>query len=119
MKITLGEILNGKNSLEKLISKEIKIKTAFKLSKLAKMVTEEMQLYEEQRIGLVKKYGDEPDEKGATAVKPENNQKFIEELTELTGVEVELDFEPISVDELGDIEISAGDLSLIEKFLSE
>ena len=64
MKITLGEIINGKNSLEKLISKEIKIKAAFKLSKLTKMINEEIQLYENQRGSLIKKYGGEPDDKG-------------------------------------------------------
>lgn len=118
MKITLGEIINGKNSLEKLISKEIKIKAAFKLSKLTKILNEEIQIYEDQRRSLIKKYGEESDDKGIIVVKPENKQKFMEELIDLMGIEVDLDFEPISVDDLGDIEMATGDLILIERFIS-
>ena len=118
MKLTLGELLNGKPALEKLVNLEISIKAAYKLSRIIRKLNEELQNFEEQRQKLVNQYG-EPQENGNVIVTQENMEAFAKELNDLASLEIELDFEPVSLEELGDVKMKAAELMLIEKFVTE
>lgn len=118
MKITLGELLNGKPALEKLVNLEISIKTAYKLSRIINKLNNELQNFEDQRQKLVSKYG-EPEENGNVIVTQENMEAFSNELNELINLEIELAYEPVSLEELGDVKMRASELMLIDKFVTE
>jgi molybdopterin converting factor small subunit len=113
--IRLAELNRISNSLSKIITQDLPIKQAFRLSRLAKSVDTEMQELETQRVALVKKYG-EKDESGNVSVKGKL-QEFIDEFNELLKEEVEISFIPINLNDVGDIKLSAMDIGNLEVFL--
>lgn len=110
MKIKLEQIDAVKNSLKVLLSKEVPIKAAFKLSKLTKQLDKELTDLEDHRRKLVHKYGTDVGD-GKMQVDANKRDAFIEDYRALLSVEIDIDFTPISVDELGDIQISSVDLA--------
>jgi hypothetical protein len=118
MKITISEILNGKPVLEKLVDKEISIKTAYKLSRMIKVLNEELQTFEESRQKLVQQYG-EVQEDDSIAVQEDNIEAFNTELADLLTAEIEVGCEPMNIDEFADsVEMKTAELMMIEKFIT-
>lgn len=92
MKVKLSTLKAGESSLNKLFnSDKLDIVTAYKLSKVAKIVTDELSKVEEFRTKLVLKYGEEKD--GNFMVKPENLEKFLNEMEALLSQEIDIDFQ--------------------------
>jgi hypothetical protein len=121
MKITISEVLNGKQVLEKLVEKEVSIKAAYRLSRIIKVLNGELQLFEEQRQKLVQKYGTQPEDapEGNIVVSEENLEPFQKDLSELLTAEIDLGCEPMNIDEFGDnVEIKTAELMMIEKFIA-
>jgi hypothetical protein len=94
MKILLSQIVNSKESLEKLLGEKLPIKTAYRIQKIYRQLQPELAHYEELRTKLItEKYGTEESEgSGNWKVRPENNNEFIRELTELLSVEIDIEF---------------------------
>ena len=118
MKLKLGELSTIIGSLNKLIDKEISIKTSYKLSKLTRNLMNEYKLYEDNRVKLINKYA-EKDEIGNVKINKEDNtiiildvnrDKFNNEFVELINIDIEIEFEKIRLDDLGDVMISPRDL---------
>ena len=89
MKITLAEVKSLESSLSKIFNKDVNIKLAYRLGKLLKRLSEEMKMLEENRIKLVKKYGEEDEETKQLSVPPEKTQEFYNEFNELMQIEIE------------------------------
>ncbi|MCK5763630.1 MAG: hypothetical protein KAH05_05880 [Clostridiales bacterium] len=117
MKITLAEIKSLEDSLSKIFEKDVDIKVAYRLSSVLKRLSEEMEKLEESRIKLIKKYGTEDEETKSMTVLPEQSQIFIETFNDLMQLEIELDFEPILLDDLDGIKLSAKDILGLSSFL--
>jgi hypothetical protein len=109
MKIKLGELKNAETSLQKLIEKDLNIKIAYKLGKLIKIISAEFKEIEDSRVKLIKKYGKE-DENKNIQVLPENNEKFYIEFQQLLDEEIDIDFEPLALEELGEISMTTTDV---------
>jgi len=129
MKIKLLELKGIETGLQKLIDKELNVRIAYRIGKLLKVVTDETAILEDNRNKLIQKYGetveasDAPQEEGQPPapqgqqriqVKPENQQKFFNELSELLQEEVEITFEQISLNDLGDITFTPKDMFLLD-----
>jgi hypothetical protein len=121
MEITISEILNAKPVLEELVDKEISIKTAYRLSRIIKELNNELQTFEEQRQKLVQKHGEQQEDapEGNIVVSEENMPAFQQELAELLMATLNLNCEPMHIDEFGDIKMRTSELLLIDKFLME
>ena len=78
-----------------------------------------MEILEKARIKLVEKYAGEPSEDGEMKVTDENKEKFQEDFTALLNEEAEIDFTPIPISELGDINLSTNDLLPLQKIIEE
>ena len=78
-----------------------------------------METLEKSRIKLIEKYAEEKQEGKEMKVSDENNDVFQKEFTELLQEEVEIDFKPISVEDLGDISISTNDIIGLQKIFKE
>lgn len=118
MKLTLKELLQNVESLGKLLNKELPVKTAYRLGKLSKALQSELDQFNLTRNNLIKKYGKEKD--GQYQIDPDDKEaleKFNKEIEELLSVEINIDvYDPISVDELGEIKLSAIDMSNLSVF---
>ena len=117
-KIKLSVLVNSKEALQRLIEKELPVKTAFKLNRFIKAVEPELNNFEEQRVKLVKKYGKE-DEKGNITVTSDNVEAFISELNDLLEIDVDIKFETISIDAFGDTTIPTKDIFLLDYLIKE
>jgi len=127
LKIKLGEINIILDNLNKLIDKEINIKTSYKLSKLLKHLVNEYNVFDENRIKLINKYA-EKDENNEVRINKENNSiiitdnnkdKFNKEINELVNIEIEIFIEKIRLDDLGEIMVSPRDLFNLDFLFEE
>jgi hypothetical protein len=119
MKFNLGEIYGLTRSLQKLTDKELPIKVSFRLYKFLKDSSAEMETLEKARVKLVEKYAEPKEEGKEMKVADENRDKFQEEFSGLLGEEVEIAFDPISIEDLGDIAMSTNDLIPMQKIFKE
>ena len=115
MKLKLAQLIAMRGSLVKLIEKDLPVKQSYNLAKFIKKANEELEQFEQQRIKLVNRYG-EKDEAGNIAVKEEFQQQFMNELNELTEIEVDFpNFKPLKLADLRNIYFTTNDMmSLID-----
>jgi hypothetical protein len=126
MQIKYSQLTNIINSIKKLSSKELPIQTSIKLAKLLKQLNLENEIFANEYRKLFDKYA-EKDEKGnikfeknnAITLKKETIDEFKIKYNELMDYSFNVDFSPISISELKDIQISADDLIVLEGFLVE
>lgn len=110
-KIKLRQIVQNAEALRGLIGTKLPIKIAYQLKRLAIEFDRVLKPYEDQRIELIKELGVKKEDSDQVSVLPENVTKFVEELSKLEDVEVELAFaEKIKIEDLGNIEIEASKL---------
>jgi hypothetical protein len=116
MKVTLGNIKTAEEALKKLLNMDLPIKSSFVLGKLVKEVNAELAHFEDERIKLVKKMGTE-DGEGNFNVTQEKAGEFMSAYSELSDIEVELNYEPVSADDLGDIFMTAVEMASLSEFV--
>ena len=123
MKLLLGEIRPMMEALNVVMDKEIPAKTAYWLSKALKELGSEFEAMEKARQTLVNKYAKKDDEDQLIV---EDNQYVMEDMAafnaefiELAEQEIEIKYKPISVDQLGDIQIKGTDLFKLGKLIKD
>lgn len=119
MKFTIGEIYGLTRSLQKIVNKELPVKISFRLCRFLRETTKEMEQLEKSRVKLVEKYAAPKKEGEEIQVSDENKSKFQEEFSDLLKEEVEIEFEPISIEDLGDISLSTNDLIPMQKIFKD
>lgn len=120
----LSEIVNSLEPLQNLLKVSLPIKVSYKLSKIAIKINPELDLFNEKKNELIKKYGKEiePDK---WQVDPENVEKYQEDMKTLLDMEVSLDFgdgknlEKIPISDFGEVNIPAQDLLPLDWLISE
>ena len=110
-------------ALNVVMDKEIPAKTAYWLSKALKELGSEFEAMEKARQTLVNKYAKKDDEDQLIV---EDNQYVMEDMAafnaefiELAEQEIEIKYKPISVDQLGDIQIKGTDLFKLGKLIKD
>ncbi len=129
IKLTYFDLKNALPALQKLFQQNFtNMRFLLKLKKLLTVCEKELQDFEDVRIKIVEKFGmPDKDESGneIIKVKPEMQSLFEEELKAVLMTEVTMNVDPIPVSELEaaaenvNVEFSAVDLKLLEKFLVE
>jgi hypothetical protein len=123
MIIQLGELREITEGLNELLGKEIPVKPAYWFGKLAKKIQKEVVEFEENRMKLVNKYAIKDDNGQPVAENGKyqfnNQEEFQAEFKELVETDIEIDFNPISLDLLGDVKLSPVVMIGLEKFLEE
>lgn len=113
MKFTLKEVRVLERSLYQITKKELPIRISYRLAKLLQTCLDELSTLEKARLELINKYPapevQNPPDK-ATPEELERENKIREEFALLLEEAVEIPFEPLTVEELGDINISTLDM---------
>ena len=117
---TLGALATAAPALDQLTRLPLKIKSAYSLAKLARLVNQELEVYEKQRLALVTKHGDvreaTPEEVATgvqgqvTQVRPSELEAFSKALAELRSLSVIIPWQPITLDDLDGQAVRASDL---------
>lgn len=119
MKLKNRELLMIADSLNRLITKDYPVTLSFKLSKLTRLVNQELEDYNKSFQSLWEKYG-QPIEKngentGEKEIKPENRKAYTDELEKLLEQVATISFQPIPLKDFGDTTIQTRDLMNLEK----
>ena len=124
IKVTITDILNGTEILQKLSNTGLKAKLAWQVSRLLKAVDKEVQEFNETRMELIKKYGEKDesgelitDDKGNCKIITENVEKFSAELNELVASEIEINANKIKMDDLENIDFTPSEMVALEPFI--
>ena len=118
MKVKLVEIYNCVQVMNKILDAELPASVAFKLTKLLKSINDEIKTVEDQRVKMVSKYGDK-DENGSVSVSETNKEAFMKEFGELLSTEIEIQWEPVSVEKFDGLNLSANDLLKVSFLFAE
>lgn len=105
MKIKLHEIVNSVESLKELQKVDFPVKVSYKIKRLVDKLNPILEAYGTKKNDLIKEYGTEVDGKVAVT-DPEKIPLFLEKHSELVDVDEEVEFEPIKLEEIGDIKIA-------------
>lgn len=103
MKLTLGEVVAAHNALQKL---DLPAPIAFRLAQVIRPLISEFTTYEEQRLRLVRKYGQQKGDRIAIEPGDENWGTFVTEIQALLDLEVEVEVQPLELDILKGLSIS-------------
>jgi hypothetical protein len=109
----LKQLIEAEGALHKLMNTPLPAAVAFRLKRVIRVVQPELQAYEEQRLKLVHELG-EKGEDGRTIVTTENMPAFNEQLEALWAEEVELNFKPMLIGDLGNTAVTAADLLALD-----
>ena len=124
MKIPLKRIMNPEfsNAYLKLMKSQVPVSAAYKLRKIASTIVEAQDMYDSMRRELLEKYGSKNkkgelivDDSGNVKMTAAQREQFNKAHEELLNVEVECG--SIEVKELGNINMSAHELILLEHII--
>ena len=118
MKLKLHQIYRAKPVFDKLANQDMPAKIAYRLSRTAKILGEQFQEIEQQRMRLVKKYGEETN--GQLKVKDENTNAFGQELLALLEEDTEVDLQTFSLDTLPEeTKLTPNEVNIIDFLISQ
>lgn len=118
IKLTVKDIVDGRQALEKLYVCDLPVLISFSLAKNLKKINEICTSFDQIKMKLFDKYGeiDEKD-KNMKRIKDEHIDKYNEEMTTLFKEEIELDLDLISIKDLTNIKMTPMDLVYLEKLV--
>ena len=117
MKVRLFEIYSSVGILNKFVNLSLPAKTAYKFVKVIQKFNDELKLMEEQRQKLITQYGVET--KDGVTVSEENKDIFLKEFGDLMDVELDIDWDLISVEAFGLAELTVADIAKIQFLLKD
>jgi len=105
------------------MTEKLPVKAAYSFGKLARAIQKEFEIFEESRKKLIDRYCAR-DENGKPIIesniyKMADEAAFGKEFNELANIEVEIKFDAIPVDKLGDANVSPAVILGMEKFIIE
>jgi hypothetical protein len=120
MNITVKTLLVSQGAISELTNKGLRPAVSFRLARLVRAAEIELKAYSEERNKLLERYG-KPDKKTPGAYRIENDklEDYQREMTELENQTVELPDTVISVDDLGETDISANALLALDWLVKE
>lgn len=121
--LTLDNLINSINILQRISSEPLKAKTAYVVAKLIKAADAEMTNFNEIRFNLIDKYG-EKDENGEfktdgnnVILKKETVDDFNKELRELLNTSITFNVNKLNLDDLESINFTPAEMIQLEPFI--
>lgn len=112
MKVSLFEIYSSVGVLNKLVDLPLPAKSSYKFVKIMRKFNDELKILEDERQKMINKYGKERE--GTVIVEEHNRELFLKEFGDLLETQLDVDWDPISVDSLGDVELSVAEITKIQ-----
>lgn len=119
MKVTLklGEIVASAETLKVVAATKMPVKTSYRLNKMLRLVSKEVKIYEEEKGKVFEEYGESAGE-GLLQIKEEHKDDAKKELDTLLDQDVELDLPDVSLDDLGNLQVTPLELQVLEPLLN-
>lgn len=126
IEINVSTLVDCTETLNELIQKPLKIRTAYKIARLAREIQKELELFETTKVSLVKKYGELDEngnpvilENGNYKIKNESSKEFLTEYQDMLTQKISLNIEPLSLEELEEERFTPQEISSIIDFIKE
>ena len=126
IKVTLKDIVESQDVMRALSSKQLRGRVAFKVARLLKKLETELATFNDTRIKLIETYAKKDDEgnfvtneKNEYQFDADNANKFVEEINKLLLEEIDIDANPILVDEIEELNFTPAEIVALEPFMDE
>ena len=106
MKIKLLDILSNAEPIKELQETKLPVKVSYRIMRLVNKIQPELDTYDVKRKQLIKEFGDINKDGLLQVTDPKKLEKFTIQIQELLNIEIDIDFQKIKVEELGDLTIS-------------
>lgn len=119
MKVTLklGAVVASADTLRVVAATKMPVKTSYRLNKMLRLVSKEVKIYEEEKGKVFEELGESAGE-GLLQIKEENKEEAKKALDELLDQDVELDIPDVTIDDLGNLQVSPLELQALEPLLN-
>ena len=125
IEINVSTLINCTQALNELIKKPLKIRTAYKIARLAREVSKELELFNNTKNSLIQKYGEHDEnnnlitENNSYKIREDKRKEFVEEYQDMMQQTIQLNIEPITLKELENEEFTPQEISNIIDFIEE
>lgn len=126
MTITLQNILEAQETMQNLSTKMLRGRTAYQVARLLKRLEAELGTYNDTRLKLIERYAKkkedgtyELNERNEYQFTPENMQAYVGEINNLLQEQIEIDANPLKLDDLLDLEFTPSEMVALEPFIEE
>ena len=126
MKVTLKDIVESQEVMRTLSNKPLRGRVAFKVARLLKKLEAELTTFNDTRVKLIESYAKKDEEgnyvtndKNEYQFDQDNANKFVEEINKLLLEELDVDANPILVDEIEDLDFTPAEMDMLEPFMYE
>lgn len=126
MKLKLIEIINCNTVLNELsTNKSTNVRAVYKIAKINRELKRELELVEEQRLEIIRQYCAN-DDKGRPIIEDkqyvipaENSKKLQKELNEFLSIEIQVNIDPLTLEDLEGFDISSRQLTELLVIMEE
>ena len=125
MKININELVQIGNLCEKFSNRVVSARLAYKLAKLSKAISEDINFYQEKYIEYLEMFGDRDENgdfisnKGNIKIISGLEQECKEKFNELNSIEVEIPNIKFSLEELEQLNMTMKDMLVFDLFVDE
>ena len=124
--VTLKDIVDSQEIMRSLSNKPLRGRAAFKVGRLLKKLETELTVFNDTRVRLIETYA-KKNEDGTYATNDKNEyqfdadnaNKFVEEINKLLLETIEIDVNPILIDEIEELDFTPADMVMLEPFIEE
>ncbi len=124
IKVTLRDVLEGQEVLQKLSNQQLPGRIAFRIGRLLKKLEEVLVSYNEVRNNLLDKYAKhkedgtfEVNNKNEYQFDESNMKIFVDEMNKLIAEEVVVEADPINFADIEHIDFTPAEMTLLEPFI--
>jgi hypothetical protein len=118
MKLFLRELFNAKEAFSRLLEEPLSTDVAMELRELTNTINTHFTVLEEKRNDLIKSIGTEKED-GEFEFSKENQDEFVGKFDKMLDVELDLNWDLLSIKALGDAKISVKDLNTLSFLFKE
>ena len=124
--VSVREILNSAEIMQKLSKRQFKGKVAFQIARILRYIDEELKSFNEARSNLIEIYG-ERDESDNLVMDEKNNYKIQkdkitelnQEIEELLNTSIQINADAINMKDIENEDFTPADILLLEPFIEE
>lgn len=118
MRLTNKQVVKASDALAKMLNTSLPVRQAYSIKKTAESIKKQILFIEEQRIELVKKYG-EKDGDNYKIVDKKKENLFYKDYNELLNLKEDIDVRQLGITELDGVELTPNEFETIEFMIKE